>query len=267
MTASAQPTPPPNPAAARRTRLLGPSFWAFLIFSLVCVGAGAAVAVYGPKLLSGAAQRVGAVRPSASPPRLFAFPAAPPPPASAPASPAPDARLAEAAAAERAIAGLADVAQRSGPFVQALEPLGAYPTLAVELNALRPLAQTGAPSRAALAASFADHAARAAGAGAAPAPDAGFVQQARYALSRIVSVRRVGDVPGDSLDARLARAERGAADGDLETALGILDTLPPAARDAVGPWRALAERRVEIDRRIAALRVTALAAPAAGGAP
>ena len=283
MTATPPSTPPPPPAAARRTRLLGPSFWALIIFSLVCVGAGVAVAVYGPKMLSGVTARVRAVRLTPAPPRLFAPPARPsapvPPPAAAASDAASDTarrlarlqeaetRLADAATAESALAALADSARGSAPFPHALPPLEARPALAAELAALRPLAQTGAPSRAALAASFPDYAARATGAGAAPGPDARFLEHVRYGLSRIVSVRRVGDVPGDGLDAKLARAERLAADGEVEAALKQLDALPPAARDALAPWRMQAERRAEVDRRIAALRVWALAAPPAGEAP
>ena len=43
-------------------------------------------------------------------------------------------------------------------------------------------------------------------------------------------------------------------------ATGWLDAaaLPPAARDAMAPWRARAERRAEIDRDVQALRARAL---------
>ncbi len=60
-------------------------------------------------------------------------------------------------------------------------------------------------------------------------------------------------------DATLARAEKQAAEGDIEAALKTLATLPPGAAPALAEWRAEAERRVEIDRRVAAVRETALA--------
>lgn len=74
----------------------------------------------------------------------------------------------------------------------------------------------------------------------------------------MVSLRRVGDVAGDSVDAVLARAERAVGDGDLDRAFRTLDRLPPASRDAMAPWRARAERRAEIDRDAQALRARAL---------
>jgi hypothetical protein len=120
------------------------------------------------------------------------------------------------------------------------------------------VAETGAPSRAALAASFPDYAARAASASRAPGDGAGLDDRIVYALSRIVSLRRVGDVPGNQADALLARAERMVEDGDFDGALRTLDLLPPAAREAMAPWRARAERRAEIDRQVAALRAKAL---------
>jgi hypothetical protein len=55
----------------------------------------------------------------------------------------------------------------------------------------------------------------------------------------------------------LARAGRALDDGDVAVALKALDALPPAAREALAPWRAGAERRAEIDRQLAALRLRA----------
>ena len=70
--------------------------------------------------------------------------------------------------------------------------------------------------------------------------------------------RRIGDLEGDSADAILARAERRVREGDLEGALSQLQSLPEPARDAMADWTARAERRVEIERRINALRAQAL---------
>ena len=46
--------------------------------------------------------------------------------------------------------------------------------------------------------------------------------------------------------------------GDLTTALATLEALPPAGKDALGPWRDRAERRARIDRNIAEVRAQAL---------
>jgi hypothetical protein len=74
----------------------------------------------------------------------------------------------------------------------------------------------------------------------------------------VVTLRRVGDVPGNGVDATLARAERLIEDGDIDEALRVLDALPPAGREALADWRGRAERRAEIDRQVAALRLRAL---------
>jgi len=57
----------------------------------------------------------------------------------------------------------------------------------------------------------------------------------------------------------LARAERAADDGDLEHAVSALDALPDPTKAVLAPWRDKAERRMEIDRRIAAIRGQAMA--------
>src|SRR5690606_33243294 len=101
-----------------------------------------------------------------------------------------------------------EASQGSGPFAQELAALRLAAPAAPELAALVRVAETGAPSRAALAAGFPDYAARAASASRAPTEGAGLGDRAAYALSRIVSVRRIGDVPGNRADAILARAER-----------------------------------------------------------
>ena len=136
------------------------------------------------------------------------------------------------------------------------------------MQALARLAQAGAPSRTALAATYPDYAARAASAARAPGSKAGLGQRIVYELSRVVTLRRVGEQAGDSVDALLARAGRQVDDGDLDKALRTLDRLPAGARDAISPWRARAERRAEIDRNAEALRARALqtlAAQARGG--
>lgn len=148
-------------------------------------------------------------------------------------------------------------AQGSRPFapeVKAVADLA--PSL--DLRALQADAERGAPSRAALAASFPDYAARAASAARAPGDGAGVLARVGHALSRVVALRRVGEVPGDGPDAILARAERQIDDGDIVGALATLEALPADARDALGPWRDRAERRAKIDREIVRIRAQAL---------
>jgi hypothetical protein len=167
-------------------------------------------------------------------------------------------RLAGAAGAALAAATLSEAAQSSQPFAGQLDGVGRLLPGSAELAALRPLAQTGAPSRAALAAQFADLADRASLAARAPGEDAGLVERLGQLMASIFILRRVDRQGGDSPDAVLARAQRLADDGDLDGALRATDALPPAGREALADWRARAQRRADIDRLVSAVRADAL---------
>jgi hypothetical protein len=272
-------TTPRDPADYARPRLMGPGFWAMIAFAVLCVIAGAAVATFGANLFPArpkpakpaeaaqAPRETGALTAPAA--ETFAVPA--PIPVSSAGSAeldqlnariatleADQARTASAAAAALAAAALLEASQTSRPFADELTALDAVSPPSAELRALRVLAIVGAPSRAALAVEFPEHAARAAGAARAPGPGAGLWVRVQGALSRVVMIRRVGDVPGDGVDALLSRAERQLDDGDVDHALRTLEALPPASRDAIAPWTARARTRAEIDRRISAVRAQAL---------
>jgi hypothetical protein len=281
-------TAPKDPAEYRPKPLMGVTFWAMIALMLLCVLAGVAIAVVVPRVF-GPKPAAGHAAESLSTPETPATPAAPAPvtaavsPAAA-AAPSPDvARLSarlttlesqqthatQAAAAALAASAVVEATQGAGPFADELSSLRAISPPSPELQALARLAQAGAPSRTALAASFPEYAALAASAARAPGDKAGLGDRIVYALSRVVSLRRVGDLPGDGVDALLARAERQVGDGDLDRALRTIDHLPPSARDAMAPWRGRAERRAEIDRNAMALRSRALqtlANEARGGA-
>lgn len=268
---------PKDPAEYRPKPAAGSTRWAVMALCVVCVLAGAAVGLVAPRILAARPEplAVAEIPPAAEP--------APAPAASAPAAsdapvvapPAASAEIArltariaaletrekstsQAAAAALAAAALVEATQGARPFSDELTTLRAVAPGLPELAALGRLAEAGAPTRAALAASFPDYAARAATASRAPGEGAGLADRVGHALARVVSIRRVGEVTGEGVDARLARAERLVEDGDLDGALRVLDGLPPAAREALAPWRNRAERRAEIDRQAAALRVRAL---------
>jgi hypothetical protein len=274
---------PRDPADYRPRPLLGVTFWAMIAFGVICVLGGVALATFGPKLLAHAPTLTVSPEPAVGPERpapivapVQAAPLAAPEPAAASADvdrlsarvaalETHETQTSQAAAAALAAAAAVEASQGSGPFADQIAGLAAISPPSPELSALVRLADAGAPSRAALAASFPDYAARAAAAARAPADGAGLAAQIGYELSRIVTLRRVGDVPGDSVDALLARAERQVEDGDLDQALRTLDRLPAKARDALGGWRTRAERRAEIDRNAAALRARALQTLTAAG--
>ena len=284
----AAPDLPEDPAVyARRPRGLGLGFWALMLLCFLCVVAGVVVARYGPSLFPARTQ----------PPPPHAQPSAPSPevqalnariaelqaqlaqaqaarPAPAPGPSASDfsdldtrlgrleagqRRSFEAAAAALAGASLADAARSSQPFPKTLARVADVLPDSPDLRALRSLAETGAPSRLILTSEYPAAAARAAVAARAPAGDGGFLARAAQALASIVVIRRTDRLSGDGPDAVLARAQQRLDEGDLDGALTALDRLPPAGRDAIAPWRAHAQRRLEIDRHVAAIRDRALA--------
>jgi hypothetical protein len=272
MTAPSDPALPRDPAAYRRGARPALGLWSLLALCGLCLLVGAGAALVAPRLLADRA-------PPAPAPRS-ALAAAPPAVAPAPKSAlaAVDgvdtaeiarlnariatlenqgARTSEAAAAALAASVLVETTQGSKPFAAELAALRRAAPDLPELAALARVAETGAPSRAALAAAFPEYAARAATAARRPAGGAKLGDRMVYAMSRVVSVRRVGDVSGAGPDAALARAERALAEGDTPRALRALEALPPGARAALAPWRTEAERRAEIDRQVAALRARA----------
>lgn len=167
-------------------------------------------------------------------------------------------RTSRAAAAAVAAGALADAAETSRPFVGELATLERLSPQTDLLTGLRPLAETGAPTRGALTAGFPEVASRAAMALHSPPKESSPLARMLAALGRLVVIRRIDDVSAQTPDAALARAERALADGDLKAALSEVDALPGAARDAIKDWREGARRRLEIERRIEALRTRAL---------
>ena len=264
-------------AARGRRRGLGLGFWAMMAFAAACLIAAAIVAiVYGVFGGHAAVPKPAAPAPpvtatAAPTPAIPAYPSqAAATTASAPSDQmaalegrvvrleAGQARSLNAAAAALAAASLSEAAAGPRPFANDLAAVERLMPRSPHVLALAPLASVGAPTRADLAAELADIGARVSIAARSPAKNASFMTQLGYALSRVVSIRRV-DAVGAGPDAVLARAQRRAADGDVEGALSLLDALPGSARDELGDWRQRAQRRIDIDDHIAALRALALA--------
>lgn len=279
MTAAPDPaeiTPPTDPAVYGRPRRFGVAFWAVIALCVLSVAAGAAVTRFAPRIWGDAGET-----PAAVPSTTADLPELVPPATSAGGAPASGAvqtatsaeivalqarvealeasqtRTVNAAAAALAAASLAEATQSSGSFETELAALERVLPLSGEVRALRPYAESGVPSRAALAADFDAAAARAAVASRDPGERAGFLARLGHALSAIVTIRRV-DAGGAGPDAVLARAGDAVAKGDLEGALTVLRELPPKGIEAIAPWRSRAQQRVGVDRQVASIRAMAL---------
>jgi uroporphyrinogen-III synthase/predicted nucleic acid-binding Zn-ribbon protein len=89
-------------------------------------------------------------------------------------------------------------------------------------------------------------------------PDADLWDRIWARLSTLVTVRRVGEVPGDGLSALFSRAEGALARGDLAEAAKQLEALAGPARAAAQGWLADARARIVSDAALAELERAAL---------
>jgi uroporphyrinogen-III synthase len=172
-----------------------------------------------------------------------------------------------AAALVVTVGQLRDAARGSAPFSPAFDAVRALvpedgPIVAI-LDRLAAVAAVGAPTLDELRASF--PAAMEAALAPPVDPDAPWLSRTLDRLAGLVTVRRVGDdVAGDDLDARLARAERALAAGDLAAASA---DLADSGAVALEDWAAAAKVRVALDAALAELADYALAGFAAAAGP
>jgi uroporphyrinogen-III synthase len=69
-------------------------------------------------------------------------------------------------------------------------------------------------------------------------------------LRGLVSLRRVGDVPGDTTEAKLARAEQALHAGDVGKAAELVKSLPASTNHATAAWLAKAEAQLAAKRSL-----------------
>jgi hypothetical protein len=159
---------------------------------------------------------------------------------------------ATAARASYAVVAASEAARSSGPFEQAHAALATLLPNDPNVAALEPLARTGAPTRIELRDSFARldneiiRAARQSQAG------AGFWGRIQAMLAQWIVVRRAGS--GDTPEGIVERAQQYLAADRLDAAIQELNRLPDAPKRAAQTWINDAQRRLEIDTRLAAIR-------------
>jgi len=170
-----------------------------------------------------------------------------------------------------------------GPALAALAQLAdagtAHETLTPIIDALTPIAATGAPTLSQLQASLPAHAIAAAFEGEAAQAISGGAQQGwlrrlLHSFSSVVTVRPIGaDVEGDTPMAHLARAEAKLGAGDLQAAVDELGALQGAAAKAAADWLEKAKARLQLEEAavgladLAASAFTSLAPAAPQAAP
>jgi uroporphyrinogen-III synthase len=127
--------------------------------------------------------------------------------------------------------------------------------LAEVAASLQPYAQKGVTSRAALANDFP---AVAKAALAEDVADDSFGQRVLGKLRSLVSLRRVGDVPGEAAEAKLARAELALNAGDVAKAAELVKSLPPQVANATSAWLAKAQEHLAAKHAVDQLAVQAV---------
>src|SRR5262249_44733838 len=138
------------------------------------------------------------------------------------------------------------------PFAGALDlltPLAQGDAKLSELRAtLQPFAQSGVAARPTLAADFP---AVAKAALADDLADDSFGERLWGKLKGLVSLRRVGaDVQGDSVEAKLARAEAAIDAGDLAKAVELVKSLPTQTQRATAAWLKRADAHLAAQRAV-----------------
>jgi hypothetical protein len=89
--------------------------------------------------------------------------------------------------------------------------------------------------------------------------DDSFWQRLLGKLKSLISLRRIGaDVQGDSVEAKLARAEAAIDAGDLAKAVELVKSLPPQTSHATADWLARAEAHLAAQRAVDQLAAQAV---------
>lgn len=157
-----------------------------------------------------------------------------------------------AARASYAVVAASEAARSSGPFEQAHAALAALLPNDANVAALEPLSRVGAPTHTELRERFAELDSRIVRAARESQAGAGFWGRIQAALAQWIIIRRAE--AGDTPEGLVERAERALAGDRLAEAIEQLNRLPAAPKRVAQPWIDDAQRRLEIDRRLVAIR-------------
>ena len=177
--------------------------------------------------------------------------------ARAAAAPAPQRRVADPGSAVLVMLALSRAIDDGRPFKIELARLETFAGGSPAIERLRPIAEAGAPTRAALKERFPDLARRALAADAranAKGPFGAIVA----GFARLVTVMPAKPAPGAGTPAILSRAKGRLDADDVAGAVEELNALVGAAHETFGPWLADGARYVEARAAIAALNAELL---------
>lgn len=157
----------------------------------------------------------------------------------------------------RAIEALREGIMEYGPFRDRLTALlavaGGDPAVVAAVAPLSAYADQGIPTLPMLRADF-DGMAAAVLETRWQKADVGWQERLLANLAGFLTIRRTGDVAGNSLEAVLARAEQALRSGDLARAVALLEKIEAPAAKAAAPWLRDAQARLAAQAAIRQLR-------------
>ena len=171
----------------------------------------------------------------------------------------------QAIARALAAAGLKAATDRGGSFKAELDTFASVAAEDPAAAKLQAYADKGVPTRADLARRFPTVANAMMDAIHQPATDEGIAARLMSSAMRVVKVRPVGDVEGDTPEARVARMEERIKNGDLKAAVAEFDGLPDVAKQAASAYKQALDARIEVDELTAGTLTRAMAACGSNG--
>lgn len=150
-----------------------------------------------------------------------------------------------------AVISLAEAANRNGAFVPEFASVRAALPFLPEVTALEPLSRTGAPTRALISERFNQLATAFSNREAQAKKEGGVLGWFKGLFSGLIKVENKNDINGPT--AILTRAKTKIDSGDLQGAIDDVRTIPSPPNE-VGVWINDAQRRMELEVKIASLR-------------
>ena len=149
-----------------------------------------------------------------------------------------------------ASAALKAAIDRGGPFLTELDTLSKVTPDDPAIASLQSFAATGVPSRSELMQKFPDVANAMLSAINQPDPNQGIMERLTESAFSLVKVRPVGNIEGETSEAKIARMENKLRNGDLQGAALEWNGLPDAAKTASTDYKKSLDARIEVENLV-----------------
>ncbi|EMS95949.1 hypothetical protein H009_19589 [Agrobacterium tumefaciens str. Cherry 2E-2-2] len=149
-----------------------------------------------------------------------------------------------------ASAALKAAIDRGGPFLTELDTLSKVTPDDPAIASLQSFAATGVPSRSELMQKFPDVANAMLSAINQPDPNQGIMERLTESAFSLVKVRPVGNIEGETSEAKIARMENKLRNGDLQGAALEWNALPDAAKTASADYKKSLDARIEVENLV-----------------